>query len=291
VCKFPGMSDQPDPKPRKRVSTTALGIGAAGLVVLVVVVLVLVSVSASPKKQLQPTDAPAGNLIALVTDVPESVFEQVGLPSELDNRPEAIVGQHPLEDHGLPEVLYVGAEYCPFCAAERWAMVMALSKFGSFSGLRTIYSSALDYAPDTPTFTFDDASYTSRYLAFQGYEIATNEPAAPGATCNVNGYGCLDIPPSAEIKLFEKVGGSNFPFVDFGNVLAQAGAGFEGQPLLLDNHTPLQVAEQLHDPSSPIAQAEDGSANYMTAAICKMTGNVPTAVCSVPVVRTAEAET
>jgi hypothetical protein len=167
---------------------------------------------------------------------------------------------------------------------------MALSKFGSFSGLRTIYSSALDYAPDTPTFTFDGASYKSRYLVFQGYEVATNEPAASGANCNVNGYGCLEVPPSADIKLFDKIAGGSFPFMDFGNEVAQAGAGFADQPLLLDNHSPLQVAEQLRDPSSPIAQAEDGSANYITAAICKMTGNLPAAVCSVPFVRTAEAE-
>ena len=36
---------------------------------------------------------------------------------------------------GKPEVLYVGAEYCPFCAAERWPVVVALSRFGTWSGL------------------------------------------------------------------------------------------------------------------------------------------------------------
>jgi hypothetical protein len=32
-------------------------------------------------------------------------------------------------------MLYIGAEYCPYCAAERWPLVMALSKFGTFSNL------------------------------------------------------------------------------------------------------------------------------------------------------------
>src|SRR5438309_707950 len=41
---------------------------------------------------------------------------------------------------GKTEVLYIGAEYCPYCAAERWSLVVALSKFGSFSGLTYMQS-------------------------------------------------------------------------------------------------------------------------------------------------------
>ena len=33
---------------------------------------------------------------------------------------------------GKPLVVFVGAEYCPYCAAERWVMVMWLSRFGTF---------------------------------------------------------------------------------------------------------------------------------------------------------------
>jgi hypothetical protein len=46
-----------------------------------------------------------------------------------------------------------------------------------------------------------------------------------------------------------------------------------------------QVAAALHDLSSPVALAIDGTANYMTAAICHMTGNRPDRVCNVPSVR------
>ena len=75
-------------------------------------------------------------------------------------------------------MLYEGAEYCPFCAAERWAMVMALSKFGTFWGLKLTNSSVSDFAPDTATFSFYGSTYTSKYLAFKPVELATNEPAA-----------------------------------------------------------------------------------------------------------------
>jgi hypothetical protein len=42
-------------------------------------------------------------------------------------------------------VVFVGAEYCPYCASERWPLVMALSKFGTFfEGLRGSMSSTTD---------------------------------------------------------------------------------------------------------------------------------------------------
>ena len=35
--------------------------------------------------------------------------------------------------NGTPEVLYMGADYCPFCAATRWGLVLALMRFGNFT--------------------------------------------------------------------------------------------------------------------------------------------------------------
>ena len=60
----------------------------------------------------------------------------------------------------------MGAEYCPYCAAERWALVMALSKFGTFTDLQGTTSSATDTNPSTPTFSFYGSTYTSKYLSF-----------------------------------------------------------------------------------------------------------------------------
>src|SRR5215471_17073708 len=37
----------------------------------------------------------------------------------------------PLTSGGKPEMLYIGAEYCPYCAAMRWSMAVALSRFGT----------------------------------------------------------------------------------------------------------------------------------------------------------------
>ena len=40
------------------------------------------------------------------------------------------------------------------------------------------------------------------------------------------------------------------------------------------------IATQLSDPNSKVAQGVNGAANYLTAAICKMTGNKPGNVCT-----------
>lgn len=279
----------------RRPSPTMLGLGAIFVVVIVVLVLVLVGTNQGTPAQKVSTQTATqtATLVAQVTSVPESVFAKVGLPSEIVNYPQKIKSSmKPLTSNGLPVMLYMGAEYCPFCGAERWAMIMALSKFGTFSGLETTYSSATDFAADTPTFTFYKATYTSKYLAFQPYELATNEPAASGA-CNVNGYACLETPPQSDVNLLESkaIAGSDagsFPFMDFGNKLYQAGAGFEDQPLALQGYTYSQIAAQLDEASSAVAQAEDGSANYITAAICALTGNMPSNVCSAPYIKTAQ---
>ncbi len=271
---------------------TLLMIGPIAVVIVVVVVLVIVSAVNKPATRKLSVPIPHSaqtSLLAKVAGVPESVFTQVGLPSEISNPPTKLTGRSPLTQGGLPVMLFVGAEYCPFCAAERWAMVMALSKFGSFTNLGTTSSSSTDFAPDTPTFTFYKSTYKSNYLVFQSYELATNMPATPGATCNVNGYGCLQTSlPKTDYDAFRSIGQGSFPFIDFANLVVQSGAGFEDQPLALANLTWNEVASQLYDPTSVVAEAEDGSANYLTAAICTMTGNQPASVCSAPYISQAQ---
>jgi hypothetical protein len=105
---------------------------------------------------------------------------------------------------GKPEVLYIGAEYCPYCAAERWAVVVALSRFGAFSGLGETASSPSDVFPNTSTLTFHGASYASNYLTFTGKEIQGNQV--------VNGkYAPLDTLSSAQQALFDKYDAPPYP--------------------------------------------------------------------------------
>jgi len=112
-------------------------------------------------------------VVSAVSNVPASVLDSIGA-GDATTFPRSIQAPALTED-GKPRVLYVGAEYCPYCAAQRWAVAVALSRFGAWSDLGQTHSSSNDVFPNTPTLSFHGAGYTSRYLSFTGYETATNK--------------------------------------------------------------------------------------------------------------------
>jgi hypothetical protein len=186
-----------------------------------------------------------------------------------------------LTQGGKPELLYVGAEYCPYCAAERWAMVAALSRFGAFKDLGTITSSSTDVFPNTPTFTFYGSSYSSRYLSFAPREVESNVASGTG-------YTSLEKLSSAESKLFTSVGKSSFPFLDFAGRYVLNGPQFS--PQVLQGKSMAQIAGALADPTSPVSKAIVGSANYLSATICQLTNNQPGNVCATPMISALQAQ-
>ncbi len=247
-------------------------LSAVGAVLVVIAALVVVKIATgagSPKSGATATAAQA-QVIKAVTTVPASVLNQVGAGT-LSAAPKKITGTA-LTDGGKPEVLYVGAEYCPYCATERWAVVVALSRFGTFTGLGQTASSPSDVYPSTATLTFHGATFSSPYLSFVGKELQSNKV--------VNGnYATLDTLTAAQQSLvttLNKSGG--IPFVDMGGKYTISGATYD--PGVLKGKTHAQIAAVLSDPTSAIAKGADGSANVITAAICASTDNKPAAVCT-----------
>jgi hypothetical protein len=181
-------------------------------------------------------------------------------------------------------MFYMGAEYCPYCAAERWAMIVALSRFGTFKGLATVHSAVANGAgtaepdPNTPTFTFLHATYSSPYLTFTPLEIQTNIPDP-----STGSYTTLQTPTAAQQALVTKYDGSggSIPFIDFGNKYMISGVSYD--PGVLAGLSWATIANDLSNPNSTVAKAVDGTANYITAAICKMTGNQPASACTTTV--------
>jgi thiol-disulfide isomerase/thioredoxin len=146
-------------------------VGGGAVVVLVVVLLLVVLLP--PGNGLQPVSTPTkvpAAVLTAVTDPGLHSFATVGeggQPGELSR----LTGTKPLTDSaGKTEVIYVGAEYCPYCAAERWSLTMALSRFGTFTGLKETSSSSTDIDPNTSSFTFVDSSYTSQWVDFTPVE-------------------------------------------------------------------------------------------------------------------------
>src|SRR3989442_1620320 len=173
-----------------------------------------------------------------------------------------------------PEMLYIGAEFCPYCAAERWSMIVALSRFGTFSsGLTYMESSSTDIYPNTPTFSFRNAIYASNYISFVSVETQDRN------------RGALQTPTPQEqgfMNSYDSAG--SIPFVDIGsqtgNQYVTLNGGSQYLPSVLSGLNWTQIASQLNYPNSAVAKAVDGAANYLITAICKVDGGNPSTVCS-----------
>jgi Domain of unknown function (DUF929) len=256
---------------RAEARRRALLAGGAVVVVLVVVlVIVLVKVLGKPASTPRAGPASGSALPASVqsdiTSVPASTLAAVGAGAASTAAIKAVTGPA-LTSGGKPEMLYIGAEWCPFCGAMRWAMATALGRFGSFSTLGGIHSSSTDVDPSTPSLTFYKSTYTSSYLEF-----------TPVENQDVN-RNQLQAVTSAQQALWTKYAppGTGYPFIDIGNRYI---VGVTFDPKVLQGLSWSQVASDLHSSSSPVAQGAVGSANLMTAAICKITGNAPASVCT-----------
>ncbi len=155
-----------------------------GLVILLVVILVIVKVtsSSSTSGPQAPSKPVTAAIAAQVTQIPESVYNAVGVssPNVPVAPPRKISGQKPLTIDGKPGVFYMGGEFCPYCAAERWSLIAALSRFGKLTGLHTMESSSTDVYPNTQTFTFYKATFTSPYIGTQLVEFYSNQPTSTG---------------------------------------------------------------------------------------------------------------
>lgn len=218
------------------------------------------------------TETPAAvDVTQAVGSVPASVFDSVGAgtakaaPSKID--------APPLTQGPLPEVLYIGGEFCPFCAAERWPLAVALSRFGSFSNLGQITSApSPEVYPNTATLSFHGASFTSSYLALTAKEIFDQQhnPLDQLTDAEQQNLSTYDAPP------YTQTAGS-IPFVNIGGGWVISGAQFD--PAVLAGKSHAQIAAALSDPGSPIAKAVIGTANVISVALCEQTGGQPVSVC------------
>jgi len=237
----------------------------AGIAVVVAAFLVIrwYTTPLPPKPLSQDTTTV---VVSMITSFPASEFDTVG-QGTANNLIKPVSGTKLTGSTGKPEVFYLGAEYCPYCAAERWPLIIALSRFGTFSGLQTTTSSSTDVFPNTVTFTFRSATYTSQYIDFRAVET-TDRDQNP-----------LQTPSASEQQLVSQYDTSgSIPFVDFANQYAFSGATYS--PDAISGMSWQAAAGTLQQPDSTQAKAILGSANLITAAICKITGDQPASVCS-----------
>jgi hypothetical protein len=282
--------DAPEPADSPVVHTIPRRYAALGVIVLAIILVGALIVIRNHDNQANGTSdietltpAPA----SLITSVASSVG--VTSPGSPITPPTATgntaLWQSPATGAGArPVVFFYGAEFAPYAAAERWPVVVALSRFGTFSALGLMQSASSVGFSDTPTFTFWQVGYSSVWVDLQEVERY--------GSLNPTGGSFMPLQtPSARQAASVAVYDSStmtFPLLDIANHYVQAGSSFT--PSVLGGLSQSQVAADLLIPASPVAQAILASANEITAAICTVTGQRPTAVCNAHGVDLADAK-
>ncbi|HVB14154.1 MAG TPA: DUF929 family protein [Candidatus Dormibacteraeota bacterium] len=266
------------------------GVVGAVAVFIVVVIVLEISLTGSLKQDTKVLPVPA-SLLNTLTSIPVKTLDEVKA-GNIGNPPVNIPASYKpvaLSSNGLPEIGFVGAEYCPYCALQRWSIIIGLSPFGTWSGLHTIRSSVYDAPANLPTFTFaHGAKFKSQYLVFSAHELQSN------VSINKNGSPYKNLQPlgGSLATAFTSIDSSlGYPFLDYAGKLAQVGSE-EGSNVAnvsdLAGLTWNQVLQKLRDPKSVIAKEVLGGANYVTAATCLVTGEKPAAVCSRSAIQSLE---
>ncbi len=201
-----------------------------------------------------------------LTTVSDSTLAAIGYNQSGDVAPAAISPpgfEYTSGSPPKPEVLYIGAEWCPYCAAERWSLIVALSKFGNFSGLE--YMQSAETEDNIATFTFVNATYSSSYISFVAIEHQDRN------------HNTLQNPTSEEEDLWDTYtsDADTIPFIYIYGQYYLTGAQYVYSSLVGLNWT--QIGSQLNNPSSSTTKLIDGAANQLILSICiaLQTRNMP----------------
>lgn len=161
---------------------------------------------------------------------------------------------------GKSLIFFMGAGSCPFCAAERWTIVNALSNFGKWEGLVETTSADHDEKYlNIPTISFTLAKFESDHVEFVGRETADR-----------------NFEPLQELgeKDFEIVDTFNpdqiIPFLLIDGQFMQIGSGYS--PKFLEGMDHAKVRFELANPVSPVGKAIRTEIDIITALVCKSIG-------------------
>jgi thiol-disulfide isomerase/thioredoxin len=177
----------------------------------------------------------------------------------------------PLLDGGKPMVFFMGTEWCPFCATERWALVEATSRFGRWSGLRELLSrNGEDYFPSLATYDLTRATYTSEYITLRHKELTT-----------VDGDPLQKLGSFEQKLVDENDQWGSIPFLFAAGPSGRYTVELAFSPGLLQGETFAELREGVATGApTEAAEAIGGQADAITALICKLDGSQPASVCA-----------
>jgi hypothetical protein len=206
--------------------------------------------------------------------------------------------------------VYIGAQGCPYCAQERWAIAVALSNFGNFTNLfydrsatndgsvptflfnyssslynayaslPPIYSNGVaeePYGDEYSTPFFEGAYYNSSYIKLDVYDelISSFFVNTTGLPSNIRNSVLLPAQEGFGIKDFTFGG---VPFFDMNNQYTFDGATVA--PILCSSsscpgdYTQQEVLSSIQNPvAGSFGEIVLGAANILTAQICVLLNN------------------
>jgi hypothetical protein len=260
--------------------------------------------------------------LAVINDGPNSYYDTAAR-MWLNGSLTSLVGQEIattplLTVNGKPSVIYLGAISCVYCGENRWAMALALSRFGSFQDLFFGYSSFLD--GDVPTLywapapynataavdfgnfyegtyvTFLSIDYASTITAgfqmqnvtyFQQQAAAANNTVYEKATDLISLLNNYDGTPYTIWGNYSVLGADA---TDVGNATTTSSTSSTTSTtaLPITSLTHEQILESLAHPDSSFAWTEYAAADYYVGLICASLGAVSSSsntappICSEP---------
>jgi len=260
--------------------------------------------------------------LSVINDEPNSYFDTAAR-MWLNGSLTSLVGQQsaaapPLTVNGKPAVVYLGAISCVYCGENRWAMALALSRFGIFQDLFFGYSSLGDQ--DVPTLYWAPAHYNAtsavdfgnfydgNYVTFLSIDYAS--PITAGFRMQTLPYFQQQA-TAVNNTVYEKATSllvrlNNFagtPYTiwgrysvlgadatDFGDVTSTSTSSSSSTTSTSSIATLLPLASMTHDqvlarlanPNSPFAWTEYAAADYYIALICSSLGVISTSSVTAP---------
>lgn len=193
--------------------------------------------------------------------------------------PEVLPSSAPsVTSNGRPEIIYIGTPFCAACAGERWALVLALSKFGTFANLSGTTSA--DIHPGGPTFSFSGATYTSRYLSFVTDEQTPLSAKYSGGvdagslTLSEQEYQIMtswDVTPYATQS-------DAVPFLYIGGKFLLSGFQYDSSKIW---RMSFQAATKLiTSGSTAVSKNMQAAAGFLVADFCALSNGQPASICS-----------
>jgi len=307
------------------ISIVAIAIGAAGILMPHVTYVTTNTVnngtltgsaSGAANVTLANIDQPLNQSeLAVINGAHNQFFQTAGemyLNHTLSDTVQAtVLNVTPLVMGNKTSVVYLGSITCIFCGENRWAMALALSRFGNFTALykgyssigdsdvRTLYWSRANYnASGVDT----NSSYSSRYINFIAME----------STAPIRGG--FSIQPISQIQ--QDIYASSGANSSYGRAIAMIVSlnNFQGTPytiwgryqvsgadaIVFGNTTPssasdLMIAQVSHarilsmlsNPTSQFARAEYAAADLYVAMLCASLNNTAQ-VCALPAIKGIE---